>query len=75
MEKVKEKRLVIIENIHELSQNKEIQNKLLELLNLCFRLKIQVILCSDNNINNLKLDELVKSKMLYGLTVELKENT
>lgn len=45
------------------------QDKLHELLDLCFKLKIQVVLCSDLNIEELSIDEVLKSKMLYGLKV------
>ena len=73
IEKVKEKRLIILENIHEISKNKDMQDKLCKLLDLCFKLKIQVVLCSNDNINDLEFDKLVKSKMLYGLTTYLEE--
>ena len=50
-------------------KNKNYQDKLNKLLDLCFKLKIQVVLGSDLNIQELEIDEVVKSKILYGLEV------
>ncbi len=73
LEMVSKKKLIILENIHEIVGNKNMQNKLHELLELCFKFKVQVILCSDANIEELDVDEVLKSKMLYGLKVWLNE--
>ncbi len=43
-----------------------------ELLKICFEQKIQVILCSDRDIKSLEINELIKSKMQYGLILYLK---
>lgn len=64
---VKDKRLIIIENIELLDGNKELQNKLKELLMICFDKKIQLILCLDVDIKELDINEILKSKMLTGL--------
>lgn len=66
LESVYKKKIIIIENVHSIVGNKEQQNKLQELLDRCFKLKIQVILCSDESVDELEIDEVVKSKMLYG---------
>lgn len=74
LETTYKKKLIILENIHEIVENEDMQDKLHELLNLCFKEKIQVILCSDENIEKLEINEILKSKMLYGLKVWLNEN-
>ncbi len=63
------KKLIILENIHEIVGNKNMQEKLHDLLDICFKSKIQVILCSDENVEKLDINEVLKSKMLYGLKV------
>lgn len=74
LETIYKKKSIIIENVHKIVENKDVQDKLHKLLNLCFKEKIQVILCSDENIEKLEINETLKSKMLYGLTVWLNEN-
>lgn len=74
LEDIKNKKLIILDNIQKIVDNKNMQDKLYELLDLCLQLKIQVILCSDTNINDLKIDELLKSKMLYGIQLYLEDN-
>lgn len=73
LEDIKNQKLIILENIQKIVDHKNMQDKLYELLNLCLQLKIQVILCSDQNINDLKIDELLKSKMLYGIQLYLED--
>lgn len=67
LESVYKKKIIIIENVHDIVGNKDQQDKLQELIDLCFQLKIQVILCSDESVDELEIDEVAKSKMLYGL--------
>ena len=74
LEDIKNKKLIILDNIQKIVDNKNMQDKLYELLDLCLQLKIQVILCSDTNINDLKIEELLKSKMLYGIQLYLEDN-
>ncbi len=73
LEDIKDKKIIILENIQKIVGHKNLQDKLHELLNLCLKLKIQVILCSNENINDLQMDELLKSKMLYGIQLYLEE--
>lgn len=68
---VQNKKLVIVENIELLSGDKGLQNKIEELLLVCLEQNIQIILCSNVDINNLEIDKLLLSKMLYGLTLHL----
>lgn len=70
--KLKSKKLVIVENIELLIKNETLQNKMKELLKIYFEQKIQVILCSDRDIKSLEINELIKSKMQYGLILYLK---
>lgn len=70
---ISKNKLIILENIHEIEKNKKMQDKLHKLLNLCLKLKVQVVLCSDKNIEKLNIDEILKSKMLSGLTGWLNE--
>lgn len=73
LEEVSKKKLIILENIHEIEKNKKMQDKLHKLLNLCLKLKVQIVLCSDKNIEKLNIDGILKSKMLSGLTGWLNE--
>ncbi len=69
LEMVSKKKLIIVENVQMIVKNKKYQDKLNKLLELCFKLKIQVVLGSDWNIQELEIDEVVKCKILYGLVV------
>ena len=71
LNEIKNKRLVIIEELELLSGNQQLQNKMKELLKVCFERKIQIVLCSNININDLEIDELLKNKMLCGLLLHL----
>ncbi len=66
---VSKKKLIIVENVQMIVKNKNYQDKLNKLLDWYFKLKIQVVLGSDLNIQELEIDEVVKSKILYGLEV------
>lgn len=72
LDKVKNKRLVIIEHLELLIGDEVLQNKIKKLLNLCFEQSIQIIICSNNNIENLEISELLKNKILCGLVLHLK---
>lgn len=69
LEMVSKKKLIIVENVQMIVKNKNYQDKLNKLLDWYFKLKIQVVLGSDLNIQELEIDEVVKSKILYGLEV------
>lgn len=71
LDKIKNKRLVIIEEVELLVDNEVLQNKMKELLKVCFEQKIQIVLCLNSNINDLKIDKLFKNKMLCGLLLHL----
>ena len=64
--------MVIIENIELLIDNDVLQNKMKELLKKSFEQKIQIIICSNSNVEDLEIDESLKSKMLCGLVLHLK---
>lgn len=70
---IKDKRLVIVENIELLNNNEELQTKIKELVMFCIKENIQVILCSNVDIKNLEIEEILKSKILYGLTLYLEK--
>lgn len=65
------KKMIILENIELLVGNKELQDKMHELLNKSYKQDIQVILCASSDIKKLDIDEIVKSKMLCGLSIDL----
>ena len=71
LDKIKNKKLIIIENLELLNDNELLQKKMKELLKLCIEQNIQIIICSNNNIKDLKIDELIKNKMLGGLLLNL----
>ena len=73
LDTVQNKKLVIVESIELLSGSEVLQNKIRELLMICSKQKIQIILCSDVDISDLEIDEILKSKMLpeLGLTLHL----
>lgn len=73
IEKVKTKRLIIIENIELAIENIELEEKLEKLLDLCLLEKRQLILCTDRDIKNEKFAELIKAKMFYGLPLYLED--
>ena len=71
LDKIKNKRLVIIEEVELLVDNEVLQDKMKKLLKVCFEQKIQIVLCLNSNINDLKINKLFKNKMLCGLLLYL----
>ena len=69
LEMVSNKKLIIVENVQMIVKNKNYQDKLNKLLDWYFKQKIQVVLGSDLHIQELEIDEVVKSKILYWLEV------
>lgn len=72
LNRAKTKKLIIIEELELLENNKEAQSELHELINMCLKENIQLILCSNKEIKDLDVEELLKSKMMYGLQLYLK---
>ncbi len=72
IDKIKNRKVVIIDNIELLIDNDVLQNKMKELLKKSFEQKIQIIICSNSNVEDLEIDESLKRKMLCGLVLHLK---
>lgn len=71
IDKVKNKKFIIIENFEFLNNNITLQEKMLEIINYCLNEFIQVILCSNDNIENLKINNNLKNKLMHGLEIYL----
>lgn len=67
---IKGKKLIIIEEVEKIINNEELQNKLLKLL---LESDIQIILCLNSTIEELDIDDNLKSKMLAGIQVYLQD--
>lgn len=67
------KDLVIIENIEYIVDNTELQEKIKNMINECLENNVQIILCSDANVDDLKLDEHLKCRMKWGLMLYLEK--
>lgn len=71
LKEIENKRLIIVEEIDLLNKNETLQNKINELLMICLKNKIQIILCSNTDIKDLEISETLKSKILSGLILYL----
>lgn len=66
------KDLVIIENIELLVGNSLLQDKVCNIINECLENDVQIILCSNENIDDLELEKSVKCRLKWGLSLHLK---
>lgn len=66
------KDLVIIENIELLFGNSQLQDKIRNIINECLENNIQIILCSNENIEDLILEEHLKCRLTWGISLYLK---
>lgn len=64
--------LIIIENIQFLVDNHPFQRKICDIVDKCLKNNIQIILCSDINTENLKLNEKLKCRLTWGISLYLK---
>lgn len=64
--------LVIIENIQFLVGNKQLQKKVCNIINECLEHNIQIILCSNENVEELILEDYLKSRLTWGISLYLK---
>lgn len=67
------KDLVIIENIQFMVENIQLQKKICNIINKCLEKNIQIILCSNENIEELKLEENLKCRLTWGISLYLKK--
>ncbi len=69
----KDKKMIIIEDIDYLVGNEPLQEKIYNWLTEClFDTDTQVILCSDEHVDNLDLNEHLKCRIKSGITSYLK---
>ena len=66
------KDLVIIEDIQVLVDNEQLQKEICNIINECLEHNIQIILCSNENIEELILEEHLKSRLTWGISLYLK---
>ena len=66
------KGVIIIENIELLVGNIKLQDKICNIINECLEGNIQMILCSNENIDDLILEEHIKCRLKWGLLLYLK---
>ena len=66
------KDLVIIENIELLVGNSQLQDKICNIINECLENNIQIILCSNENIEDLVIEEHIKCRLRWGISLYLK---
>lgn len=71
MDNILGKKLVIIENVQEIEKDLELEIKLIEIVNYCVKENIQLVICSDIDINDLGISELSKSKLMSDLIIHL----
>lgn len=67
------KDLIIIEDIDLLVNNDLLQEKVCNMINNCLQNNIQIILCSNKDIDDLELNENLKCRSKWGLAVYLQE--
>lgn len=65
--------LIFLENVQVLARNETMQRKVRDVVETCLNNHIQLVICSDKEIDTLEIDELLKSKMKYGLTLYLED--
>lgn len=67
------KDLIIIEDIELLANNGLLQEKIYSIINNCLKNNIQVILCSNVNVDELIVEERLKCKMKEGILLYLEK--
>lgn len=65
------KDLVIIENIESLVGNSQLQDKIRNIINECLERNIQMILCSNEKIEDLIIEDHLKSRLTWGILLHL----
>ena len=66
------KELIMIENIELSVGNSKLQEKIANIINDCLENNTQMILCSNENIEDLILEEHIKCRLKWGLSLYLK---
>lgn len=67
MDSIKNSNLIIIENIERLVNDKSLQDETRKLIDYCLNQEVQIILCSNIDLEDLKVDERLKNRMSNGL--------
>lgn len=65
------KKLIIIENVQGIEEDINLEKRLIEIVNYCLKEDIQLIICSDIDINDLGVSEYIKCKLMSGLSIQL----